>query len=357
MKVAHLGERGLIRRIRELVGSGAPGVRVGIGDDAAVLLLAGNAQLLATTDLLLEDIHFRRRYAEPGDIGWKALARNLSDIAAMGGTPRFALVSLACPAETTTEAIDAFYKGIQAAAAPHGVVIVGGDTCASPGGLLVSVTLLGELAGAPLLRSGARPGDSILVTGMLGESAAGLALLEATTGTGSGVTAGGARPEGPLLDAFDPEILDRVSQAHRRPVARVAEGRWLGASPAVSAMIDLSDGLATDLGHLAVESRVGARVHLDRLPISPAVRRVAEELGLDPIELSVTGGEDYELLLTADRAAVGGLAAGLRAATGTPLTVIGEVVEPEAGVQFVNARGEPVSLGEGFEHFTLRRNR
>ncbi|MBI4561540.1 MAG: thiamine-phosphate kinase [Candidatus Rokubacteria bacterium] len=346
MKVAHLGERGLIRRIRELVGSGAPGVRVGIGDDAAVLLLGDNAQLLATTDLLLEDIHFRRRYAEPGDIGWKALARNLSDIAAMGGTPRFALVSLACPAETTTEAIDAFYRGIQAAAAPHGVVIVGGDTCASPGGLLVSVTLLGELAGAPRLRSGARPGDSILVTGMLGESAAGLSLLEAITGTG-----------GPSLDKLDQEILDRVSQAHRRPVARVAEGRWLGASPAVSAMIDLSDGLASDLGHLAVESRVGARVHLDRLPISVAVRRVAEELGLDPIELAVTGGEDYELLLTADRAAVGGLAAGLRAATGTPLAVIGEVVEPEAGVQFVNARGESAPLGEGFEHFSPPRSR
>lgn len=346
MKVAHLGERGLIRRIRELVGSGAPGVSVGIGDDAAVLLLAGNAQLLATTDLLLEDIHFRRRYAEPGDIGWKALARNLSDIAAMGGTPRFALVSLACPAETTTEAIEAFYKGMQAAAAPHGVVIVGGDTCASPGGLLVSVTLLGELAGAPRLRSGARPGHLVAVTGTLGESAAGLSLLEVTTGTG-----------GPSLDRLDQEILDRVSQAHRRPVARVSEGRWLGASSAVSAMIDLSDGLATDLGHLAVESRVGALVHLDRLPISPAVRRVAEQLGRDPIELAVTGGEDYELLLTADRAAVGGLAAGLRAATGTPLTAIGEVVEAKAGVQFVNARGEPVPLGEGFEHFSPRRSR
>lgn len=346
MKVAHLGERGLIRRIRELVRSGAPGVSVGIGDDAAVLLLAGNAQLLATTDLLLEDIHFRRRYAEPGDIGWKALARNLSDIAAMGGTPRFALVSLACPAETTTETIEAFYKGMQAAAAPHGVVIVGGDTCASPGGLLVSVTLLGELAGAPRLRSGARPGHLVAVTGTLGESAAGLALLEATTGTG-----------GPSLDRLDQEILDRVSQAHRRPVARVSEGRWLGASSAVSAMIDLSDGLATDLGHLAVESRVGALVHLDRLPISPAVRRVAALLGRDPTELAVTGGEDYELLLTADRAAVGGLAAGLQAATGTPLTVIGEVVEAEAGVQFVNAQGEPVSVGEGFEHFSPRRSR
>lgn len=356
MKVAQLGERGLIRRIRELVGAGAPGVAVGIGDDAAVLALADNAKLLATTDLLLEGVHFRRGYATPADIGWKAMAVNLSDIAAIGGTPRFALVAMACPAETEVEAIEAFYAGMKAAAAPHGVVIVGGDTCASPGGLLVSVTLLGELAGAPRLRSGARPGEAIAVTGTLGESAAGLALLEATPRSRSAVATGGTKAGLPR-DSLDQETVDRVSRAHLRPVARVAEGHWLGRNAAVRAMIDLSDGLAADLGHLASESRVGALVHLDRLPIASAVRRVADALGRDPTELAVTGGEDYELLLTTDPAAAQELARGLQAATGTSLTVIGEVVEAEAGVQFVNALGEPVPLGEGFEHFSTRRGR
>lgn len=343
MKVAHLGERGLIRRIRQLVGAGAPGVAVGIGDDAAVLALTDNTKLLATTDLLLEGVHFRRAYAKPADIGWKAMAVNLSDIAAMGGTPRFALVALACPAETEVEAIEAFYAGMKAAAAPHGVVIVGGDTSSSPDGWIVNVTLLGELASAPRLRSGARPGDTILVTGMLGAAAAGLALLEATTGDEPGV-----------LERLDREVRETVSHAHLRPRARVEEGRWLGGAAGVSAMIDLSDGLATDLGHIASESGVGARVHLERLPISPAVRRVADAFGRDPAELAVAGGEDYELLLTADPAVVQRLAAGLQAATGTPLTVIGEVAEADAGVQFLNARGERARLGESFEHFSKR---
>lgn len=357
MKVAQLGERGLIRRIRELVGSGAPGVAVGIGDDTAVLALSDNAKLLATTDLLLEDVHFRRGYATPADIGWKAIAVNLSDIAAMGGTPRFALVALACPADTEVEAIEAFYAGMKAAAQSHGVVIVGGDTCASPCGLLVSVTLLGELAGAPRLRAGARPGDLIAVTGTLGESAAGLALLETATRVGSAVATDATTAGALSRDTLDPEIADRVRRAHLRPVARVAEGKWLAASEAVRAMIDLSDGLATDLGHLASESRVGALVRLDRLPVSAAVRSVAGLLGRDPIELAVTGGEDYELLVTADRAGLEGLAAGLQASTGTPLTVIGEVVEAEGGVRFVNARGERARLGEGFEHFSPRAGR
>ncbi len=342
MRVSELGEHGLILRIRTAAGAEAPGVAVGIGDDCAVLTLPDSVRLLATTDLLLEDIHFRRRYACPADIGWKAMAVNLSDIAAMGGTPRFALVALACPAETGVEEIDAFYEGMRLAAAPHGVVIVGGDTSSSPNGWIVNVTLLGDLAGAPRLRSGARPGDLIAVTGTLGESAAGLALLEATAG-------------GMPLDKLDTATADRVSRAHLRPVARVPEGRWLGASPAVHAMIDLSDGLASDLRHVTAESRAGARVHLDPLPVSPAVRRVAAALGRDPIELAVTGGEDYELLVTVAPDAAPGLAAGLQAATGTPLTVVGEIVEAPAGVQLLNARGESVPPGEGFEHFSPRR--
>jgi thiamine-monophosphate kinase len=339
MRLSELGERRLILRIREASGSGAPGVAVGIGDDCAVLSLPDGARLLATTDLLLEDTHFRRRYAEPADIGWKALARNLSDIAAMGGTPRFALVALGCPAETEVEEIDAFYSGIRLAADPHGVVIVGGDSSSFPGRWIVNVTLLGELAGAPCLRSGARPGDRLAVTGTLGKSAAGLALLDAMIG--------GLSP-----DKLDKAVVEQVSRAHLRPVARVAEGKWLGASPAVHAMIDLSDGLATDLRHITGASGVGARVSLDRLPISEDVRSVAAALGRDPTELAVTSGEDYELLLAVDPNAIQGLAAGLQAATGTVLTAIGEVVETPAGVQFINALGETARLESGFEHFT-----
>jgi len=347
MRVSELGERGLLLRIRRAVGPGGPGVTVGIGDDCAVLSLRHGTGLLATTDLLLENIHFRRAYADPADIGWKALAVNLSDIAAMGGVPRFALVAVACPPDTEVEQIDAFYEGMRLAAAPHGVVVVGGDTSASPDGWLVNVTLLGELEGAPKLRSGARTGDLIAVTGALGEAATGLALLEAATGADLH-----ARTAPPALEQVEPALRDRAIRAHLRPTPRVAEGRWLGGNAAVTAMIDLSDGLATDLGHLSAESHVGARVYLDRLPISEAVSSVAAALGRDPIELAASGGEDYELLLTVDPSAFPALAAGLKAATGTPLAVIGEVLEAKAGVTFLNSRGEAVPVGSGFEHFS-----
>ena len=346
MKISEIGELRLVLRIRDATRSGAPGVMVGIGDDCAVLAVSAGAKLLATTDLLLENVHFRRTYASPADIGWKALAVNLSDIAAMGGTPRFALVALACPPGTTVEEIDAFYDGARRASAPHGVAIVGGDTSSSPDGWLVNITLLGELSGTPRLRSAARVGDVIAVTGALGESAAGLAILEATEGTRSV----------PLLDRLDPRILDRVRRAHLHPVARVIEGRWLAALPATHAMIDLSDGMATDLGHIARESTVGARVHVDRLPISDAVKSVAGALGRDPVQLAVAGGEDYELLVTADPAAIHELSAGLPSATGTRLTVVGEIVTASEGVRFLDARGESIPLGPGFEHFAPLRS-
>ncbi len=346
MKISEIGERRLVLRIRDATHSGAPGVMVGVGDDCAVLAVSAGAKLLATTDLLLENVHFRRTYATPADIGWKALAVNLSDIAAMGGTPRFALVALACPSGTTVDEIDAFYDGARRAAAPHGVAIVGGDTSSSPDGWFVNITLLGELSGTPRLRSAARAGDVIAVTGTLGESAAGLATLEATEGTRSV----------PLLDRLDPRILDRVRRAHLRPVARVVEGRWLGALAATHAMIDLSDGMATDLGHIARESAVGARVHVDRLPISDAVKSVAGALGRDPVQLAVAGGEDYELLVTADPAAIHELSTGLPAATDTRLTVVGEIVAASQGVRFLDAKGEPIPVGLGFEHFAPRRS-
>jgi thiamine-monophosphate kinase len=327
-----LTERGVIDHVRRLARTDVPGVRVGIGDDCAVLEPTPGTVIVATTDLLVEDVHFRRRHAEPADIGWKALAVNLSDIASMGARPRWALVALACPPGATAEEVDAFYEGLLALATEHDVAVVGGDTSASASGWVVNVTLLGE-AVRPVLRSTARPGDAIAVTGALGRSAAGLALLER-----------GAAP--PSLDA---DALAAATTAHRRPVPRTREASWL-AEAGVTAMIDVSDGLATDIAHIAEESGVGARIELGRLPIDAGTRRIAEALAADVLGWATGGGEDYELLLTCERAGAERLVAGLERATGTPLHVIGDITAT-SGVRFVDADGRDVALRGGFQHF------
>ena len=332
------GELEIIRLIRRTVErSPAERVETGIGDDTAVLLPQPGARLLATTDLIVEDVHFRRAWASPFDIGWKAMAVNLSDIAGKGGQPLWALVGLALPAPADPAEVEALYEGMRRAAAPHGVAIVGGDTSVSPRGWFVNVTLLGEHLGVPRLRSAAKPGDAVAVTGTLGRSAAGLAALEA----------GRAR-----LGAVRPETIEVVTAAHLRPTARVAEGGWFGAAAGVHAMMDCSDGLATDLGHICRESRVGARVELDRLPVDPAAREVAGALSADALSWATSGGEDFELLLTCDPAAVHALSDGLGRATGTALTVVGEIETLEKGVTFLGAGGVGVAIPAGYEHFS-----
>jgi thiamine-monophosphate kinase len=333
------GEEALVRAIRELTArtGRADGVTVGIGDDCAVLQPRAGAALLATTDLLLEDVHFRRRWAEPADIGWKAIAVNLSDIAAMGGRSRWALVALACPEDTTPVEVAAFYDGALALARSHGVAIVGGDTSSSPAGWLVNVTVLGEAAGAPRLRSGARPGDLIAVTGPLGRSAAGLAVLER-----------GAAPAG-----VSAERVAEVTAAHLRPRPRVDEGAWLGAADGVTAMMDVSDGVGIDLPRLLTESGAGARVDVDRLPIDEATRAVAAALGVDALAWATGGGEDYELLLTCGAGVLPRLERGLAEACGARLTVIGEIVAGPPLARWL-AAGRPVSVARGFEHFAAR---
>lgn len=330
------GELEIIRLIRRTVEGGpAERVETGIGDDTAVLLPRPGARLLVTTDLIVEDVHFRRAWASPFDIGWKAMAVNLSDIAGKGGRPLWALVGLALPAPADPAEVEALYEGMRQAAAPHGVAIVGGDTSTSPGGWFVNVTVLGEHDGSPRLRSGATPGDAVAVTGTLGRSAAGLAALEG----------GRAR-----LGAMRPATLEAVTAAYLRPTARVAEGRWLGAA-AVHAMMDCSDGLATDLAHICRESGVGARVALSRLPVDPSAGEVAGVLSADALSWATSGGEDFELLLTCERASVDALRDGLLRATGTALTVVGEIEAHGAGVTFVDAAGELVDVAPGYEHF------
>ncbi|MGH7325326.1 MAG: thiamine-phosphate kinase [Candidatus Rokuibacteriota bacterium] len=337
-RAARLTETSLIEAVRRRA-MGGEGIRVGIGDDGAVLEPTAGATLIATTDLLLEDIHFRRRYAEPADIGWKSLAVNLSDVAAMGGRPRWALIALACPAATTMEEVEAFYGGLLALGAEHGVALVGGDTSSSPAGWFVNVTVLGETTGAPRRRSGARPGDVVAVTGTLGRAAAGLAVLDRSKAP-AGVPA---------------DTLADVTTAHLRPRPRVAEGQWLGAAEGVTAMIDLSDGLATDLTHVAQESGVGARVTVDRLPVAESTRAVARALGGDALAWATGGGEDYELLLTCGPGAFARLSESLERATGARLTPIGEI-EAGRAVAFVDARGR-TRPAPGWEHFVTGRRR
>jgi thiamine-monophosphate kinase len=339
MSMGALSERGVIELIRSATSGGGDGVQAGIGDDCAVLEPRSGSRLLATTDLLIEDVHFRRRYSEPADIGWKALAVNVSDIAAMGGRARWALVALACPERTSPDEVEAFFEGMLAQATEQSVAVVGGDTSASPAGWIVNVTLLGE-AERPLLRSTARPGDVIAVTGPLGRSAAGLAVLE----------------RGTVPQRLSPDILSDVTAAHRRPVPRAREGAWLGEARGVTAMIDLSDGLAVDLGHIAEESGVGGRVYAARIPCD-ATRRVAEALGVDPMPWVTGGGEDYELLLTCAREALHDVGEGLARATGTRLHAIGEVTAAADGLTLIDDAGRAVALSGGFQHFRPTQDR
>lgn len=328
-------EDDLVRLIRTAAARpGAAGIRRSIGDDAAVLEPTPGTTLVATTDLLLEDVHFRRRWAEPADIGWKAMAVNVSDVAAMGATPRWALVALACPDSAGADEVEAFYEGALALCDAHGVVIVGGDTSSSTAGWSVSVTLLGE-AVAPVLRSTARPGDLIAVTGGLGRAGAGLAILER-----------GQAPSG-----VPPAVLAEATDAHLRPKPRVTEGRWLAGAGGVTAMMDLSDGLATDLPRLVAESGAGATIDLVRLPVAPSARTIAVALEQDAMAWATGGGEDYELLVTCERSAFERLRTGLAAAAGTSLTAVGEI-GGAGGVRWVDAAGRDAVVTAGFEHFS-----
>jgi thiamine-monophosphate kinase len=215
--------------------------------------------------------------------------------------------------------------------------VVGGDTSASPGAWFVNVSLLGE-ATRSVLRSTARPGDVVAVTGTLGRSAAGLAVLEG--------------PHAPA--GLDADTLAEMTAAHLRPRPRAAEGRWFGAADGVSAMMDLSDGLAVDLPRLCVESSVGATVDVDALPISAGTRRVAAAVGREALAWATGGGEDYELLVTCTATAFDRLARGLMEATGTTLTRVGRI-ERGDGVRFVDRQGRALEVARGFEHFVTGR--
>ena len=279
-----LTEFPLIQDLARRFGRTGASVLRGIGDDTAVIRIPPGRLSLVTTDLLAEGIHFDLVTSGLDAVGYKAAVANLSDIAAMGGTPRYLLVSLAVPAGRTSSDVFELYQGMMRACRPHGVELIGGDTSASRQGLFINLTVLGEARpGRLLLRSGARVGDLLYVTGTLGDSLAGLALLTSSSGTS----------RWRHLSPADRRYLIR---RHLHPEARLRMGQLLASGRLATAAIDLSDGLSGDLAHLCEESDLGVLVDGAALPLSPALRRYAKAAGLAAQDLALTGGEDYELL-------------------------------------------------------------
>ena len=315
-----------------------PGLVRGIGDDAAVVVPPANRQLVLTTDLLAEGIHFDLRTASFEDIGYKAAMANLSDIAAMGARPEHVLVALAIPSSCDESRILRLYRGLMAACRPYRVSLIGGDTSASSHGLFLSLTVTGTVpAGSALLRSGARVGDLIYVTGTLGDSLAGLQLL--------------SRPQ--HMAAVRLPLKDRrfLIARHRRPVAQCRFGQFLSTHRLASAAIDLSDGLSGDLRHLCTQSHVGAEIYAPALPLSSALLRYAMASHTDPAALALRGGEDYELLWTVPPSK----SHRLHRAASTPgrrITCIGVIRPHGFGIQMTTEGGtrRPVPI-TSYEHF------
>jgi len=332
MKVSELREFGLIDLLARMI-SASQGSQTrprqkliaGIGDDAAAWHGDTSTQL-ATVDSMIQDVHFSLSTISWKELGWKSLAINLSDIAAMGGVPEYALVSLALPHDTEVEDVAALYEGMIELAQQFQVAIVGGDTCKSPV-VSITVSVLGSRPDRNILRrSAARPGDNIAVTGYLGSASAGLEMLSDKLN-------------------FSPEAGAYLKDAFHHPLPRVVEGQLL-VKKGLTTAIDISDGLLSDLRHICQASNVSARVEVDRLPIHATVR---DNFGERAAALALGGGEDYELLFTGTEKAI----SSVKAEAPCPITVIGEITAGQPGeISLFDQKGNPVSVREtGWEHF------
>jgi thiamine-monophosphate kinase len=332
--MAGFTEDELVSALRTILAEDAAGVRLGLGDDAA-LVERGPHLAILTADLLVEGVHFRRETTSPHDLGYKSLAVNVSDVAAMGGSPRYALVSLGIPQDVERTWVVELYGGLRDAASEYAMAIVGGDTSRSAN-VVISVAVTGEVAdGLAVTRSGAKPGDRVVVTGTLGAASGGLRLASARKHDVAAVAS-----------TWGKELL----AAHARPIARVGEGQTL-AREGATAMIDVSDGLAIDLARLCRESKVGASIVLANVPVAPALFELKSALGADPLELALGGGEDYELLATLPPRAFELTAQLLKDRFGTRLTDIGEI-RSEEGLVAVDAEGVERPLqAKGWDHF------
>jgi len=330
MNIRDLGEFPFLRRLRDRLPND-PRVQLGVGDDCAALSLSGITML--TTDAMIEGVHFRCQWTPFSVLGEKAFAVNASDVAAMGGEPTFALLSLGVPQDYAVADLDAFFDGFLDAAGANATALVGGNMSAAPV-FMISVSLLGRTLHDPITRSGAHVGDDVYVTGTVGDAALGLRLLR-------GAKAG----------SLEAAAIQQVKQRFLCPTARVSVGREIAARQLATAMIDISDGLLQDLGHLCTASRVGAVIEAAALPLSNGYRTL---LGADDWKLALTGGEDYELLFSAPVATRTEISE-VAPKSGCPITRIGSLTPQAAGVRVKLAEGlRPATEFVGFDHFARK---
>ncbi|MAX59330.1 MAG: thiamine-phosphate kinase [Chloroflexi bacterium] len=341
MEIQELGEFGVIDLLTRMVVQqrGGPNhgadlsfkLTVDNGDDTAAWQ-TGKATELFTTDTVVEGVHFTRETTPWRDLGWKCISSNVSDIAAMGGLPMYALVTLGLPPETEVSELEQLYEGMMEISNEHGVAIVGGDMVRSPV-VFITIGLTGIHAGQPMLRSTARPGDQVAVTGYLGSSGGGLRLML------------GAGHDSNLSDQVSEEAAEYLRVCHRRPRPAVAEGRILSASGVVTAM-DVSDGLADDLSKLCRSSGLSARIHAGQVPVHPLLKQAYPD---DYLDLALGGGEDYLLLFTAPAEVMALVMPQLSQGA----AVVGELLPGEPGrvsVLDVDGSERPAS-GAGWDHF------
>jgi thiamine-monophosphate kinase len=333
--VSEIGEFGLLGRISGMPAEMAAGVVRGIGDDVAVLDASGPEYLLATCDIQVEGVHFTRQAITPYQLGRKVAAINVSDIAAMGGDPRWALVSVAIPGSTEVGYVEELYRGMREQSALAGASIVGGNLSRMKSIIVLDFTLLGLVVPERLtLRSTARAGDAILLTGSPGESRAGLELI--------------LRPDLAVSSSSRQKLLER----HLCPQPRLLEGQLLARSGQVTSMIDVSDGVISDLCHICKSSGKGAEIEAASLPVSPALCEASQGAGADWLEWVLSGGEDYELMFTSSPEAVRGLQKMLLDETGTSCAQIGRITAETGEVWVRLADGKRVApSAKGWDHF------
>lgn len=331
MELKEIGEFGFIDRVSKDLKKFGDTLIKGVGDDCSVFRMGENFFGLITTDLLVENVHFLIDKISPEDLGYKSLAVNLSDIAAMGGIPKDAYISIAVPEKISVEFLDEFYKGLKKPADKYEVNVAGGDTTHSKKDFIISITVFG-ICKKPVYRSGAKQGDKIYTTGYLGDSAAGLLNL--------------------LNDFEIPgNIKHYLIKTHNRPEPMVNEGRFISENFNITSMIDISDGLASDLGHICRQGSVGAVIYEDRIPVSPEFKIFMELTSQKNPDISITGGEDYQLLFTISSKDAQKIEKAFGKSFARPVYCIGEIIG-ESGVFIVSKDGEKKVLSKsGYDHF------